>query len=173
MTPRTQTRPLDEKAMWRKLLGRCHPDGGGDHSLFIWCAAVRDAVCGGELQGESNPQPKDNPSRREPPPPADDKPRIPYPTGADFEELTREALRVGESSPVYGPVLSLLVGCRPLEHLAHEQARGASYARLAAIAHTWGMTKAERIAWYRVAEGVPLADRHASHILGRLKQRAA
>jgi hypothetical protein len=56
MTPRTQTRPLDEKAMWRKLLGRCHPDGGGDHSLFIWCAAVRDAVCGGELQGEGEPQ---------------------------------------------------------------------------------------------------------------------
>jgi hypothetical protein len=73
----------------------------------------------------------------------------------------------------YASVLSILVGCYPLPHLAHEETRGASYARLAAIAHTWGMTKAERVGWYRVAEEIPLSDRHASHLLGRLKKRAA
>ncbi len=73
----------------------------------------------------------------------------------------------------YGDVLSLLKDCRPLEHLAYEQDRGASYKRLAAIAHAWGMTKAERIGWYRVAEDLPLSDRHAGHILGRLKGRRA
>jgi hypothetical protein len=35
------------------------------------------------------------------------------------------------------------------------------------------MTKDERIGWYRVAEDLPLSDRHASHILGRLKRQAA
>ncbi len=73
----------------------------------------------------------------------------------------------------YGRVLSLLADCKPLEDLAHEQRRGASYKRLAAIAHVWGMTKAERIGWYRVAEDLPLSDRHAGHILSRLKRRAA
>jgi hypothetical protein len=36
-----------------------------------------------------------------------------------------------------------------------------------------GMTKAERIGWYRVAESAPLCDRHAGHILSRLKRSAA
>ncbi len=51
--------------------------------------------------------------------------------------------------------------------------RGANYKCLAAIAHAWGMTRAERIGWYRVVEELPLSDRHAGHILARLKKRAA
>jgi len=70
-------------------------------------------------------------------------------------------------------VLSLLADCYPLPHLAHEQERGASYKRLAAIAHTCGMTKAERVGWYRVAEELSLSDRHAGHVLSKLKRRAA
>lgn len=178
MSPRTQTHPLDDTRMWRRLVARTHPDAGGDHELFIWTGTVKDAVCGGQLQVEHKPEPTEHPSRRREgsthhAPPADDKPRVPYPTEADFEDLTREALRVGESSPVYGPVLSLLVDCRPLEHLAYEQDRGASYKRLAAIAHTWGMSKEERSGWYRVAESIPLSDRHAGHILAQLKRQAA
>ncbi len=171
MSPRTVTLPPTEPAMWRKLLARTHPDAGGSHELFIWAGAVREAVCGGELRMESKPEPRDYPSRR--PTQADDKPRVPYPTGADFEEVTRAALRLADDDNVYAPVLSLLVDCYPLEHLAYEQERGASYKRLAAIAHTWGMSKAERTGWYRVAEGIPLSDRHAGHILSRLKSRAA
>jgi hypothetical protein len=168
MSPRTQTLPLDEKAMWRKLLARTHPDAGGSHELFIWAGAVRDAACGGELRVESNPQPGDNPSRE--PTPPDDKPRIPYPPGTDFSEATCRALRV--ESP-YATVLASLADCCRQPHLAHEEARGASYKRLAAIAHAHGMSPKERSGWYRCAEAIPLSDRHASHILGRLKRRAA
>jgi hypothetical protein len=170
MTPRTVAPPLDEKSMWRKLLARSHPDAGGSHELFIWAGVVRNAVCGGELRVESKPQPSDNPSRRREPSTPDDKPRIPYPTGLDFEELTRQALSVGGP---YAAVLALLGDCHPLPHLAHEEARGASYRRLAAIAHAHGMSPKERSGWYRCAEALPLSDRHASHILGRLKRRAA
>ena len=106
--------------------------------MFIWCGVVRNAVCGGELRVESKPQPSDNPSRRrEPSTPADDKPRIPYDaTGVDFEEVTRNALQLAGTDETYGGVLSLLADCYPLEHLAYEQDRGASYKRLAAIATT-------------------------------------
>ncbi len=171
MSPRTVAPPLDDPRLWRRLVARTHPDAGGDHELFIWCGVVRNAVCGVELRVESKPQPSDNPSRRrENSTPTDDKPRIPYPAGTNFEAATRRALRVGGP---YAAVLSLLADCYPLPHLAHEQERGATYKRLAAIAHTWGMTKAERIGWYRVAEDLPLSNRHAGHILSKLKKQAA
>ncbi len=173
MSPRTVAPPLDDPRLWRRLVARTHPDAGGDHELFIWCGVVRNAVCGGELRVESKPQPSDN-RRREPSTHADDKPRIAYPVGTDFEESTRRALALAlDVQEVYAEVLSLLADCYPLTHLAYEQSRGASYARLAAIAHTLGMTKAERIGWYRVAEDLPLSDRHAGHILSKLKRRAA
>ncbi len=169
MSPHTTTRPPDDPKMWRRLLARTHPDTGGDGELFIWTSSVKDVVCGGELQVESKPPP-----RAPDPRPSDDKPRVPYSTGArTFEEITQEALFMAAYEKPYGEVLALLADCRPLEHLAYEQDRGASYKRLAAIAHAWGMTKAERIGWYRVAEDLPLSDRHAGHILAKLKRRAA
>jgi hypothetical protein len=171
VSPRTQTHPLDDPRMWRRLLARTHPDTGGDGELFIWTGALKDAVCGGELRIARKPS--ESAPRRSGSAPTHDKPRIPYPTGADFEEVTREAMRVGETSLVYGPVLSLLENCEPLEHIAYEQERRASYKRLAAIAYTWGMSKQERIGWYRVAEEIPLSDRHAGHILSSLKRQAA
>jgi hypothetical protein len=171
VSPRTVAPPLDDPRLWRRLLARTHPDAGGGHDLFVWTSAVKDAVCGGELRVESKPQPGDNFSRRrEKSTHADDKPRIPYPVGTDFEAVTRQARQV--DGP-YAHVLSLLASCHPLTHLAYEQERGASYKRLAAIAHTLGMTKAERIGWYRVSEDLPLSDRHAGHILSKLKRRAA
>ncbi len=167
MMARVPTLPPDHRGMWRRLVARAHPDAGGDHELLIWCGVVRNAVCGGELRVESKPQPSDNPSRRREgstphSTPADDKPRVPYPVGTDFNETTRRALRV--EGP-YASVLSLLADCYPQTHLAHEQARGACYKRLAAIGHLCGMGKLERTGWYRCAEAIPLSDRHASHIL--------
>ena len=172
MSPRTPTLPPTEPTMWRKLLARTHPDAGGDHELFIWTGAVKDAVCGGGLRVESKPPPRAS-ELRPPSPPPDDKPRISYPPGTDFEEGMRVALRMVDNDKLYGDVLSLLVDCYPLEHLAYEQDRGASYKRLAAIAHTWGMSKEERVGWYRVAEEIPLFDRHAGHLLSKLKRRRA
>jgi hypothetical protein len=176
--PRTPTLPLTEPTMWRELLARTHPDAGGSHELFIWTRVLKDVVCGGELRIQPKPEPSEHPSRRRAgstwyPTQGDDKPRISYPTGADFEEVTRAALRLVDDGNAYAGVLSLLVDCYPIEHLAYEQERGASYKRLAAIAHTWGMSKAERTGWYRVAEGIPLSDRHAGHILSKLKRQAA
>ncbi len=169
MTPRTPTLPPTEPTMWRKLLARTHPDAGGSHELFVWTGALREMICGGQLQVA----PKPRPTPQRPPQSAaqpDDTPRIPYPTGADFEEVTRRAL---QTEGPYASVLSLLSNCFPLPHLAHEEARGASYKRLAAIGHAHGMTGPQRSGWYRCAESIPLSDRHAGHILSRLKRQAA
>lgn len=182
MTPRTPTLPPTEPAMWRKLLARTHPDTGGSHELFVWAGALRELICDGELRMGPEPEPRDNPSRRREAstqrtaPGTDDKPRVPYPAGTDFEEGTREALRMaedlGEFHP-YGALLGMLADTRGAEHYAPQEHRGASYRQLAAIAHAVGMSKPERAGWYRLAEGIPLADRHAGHLLGRLKRQAA
>lgn len=175
MSPRTQTRPLDDPRLWRRLLSRAHPDAGGDHDLFIWTGTVKDAVCGGELQiGPKSPAK---------PPPAsstapEENPRIPYPDGdgTAFESATAEALRMAEelgTFNVYGGILRLLRDCEPMAQYARQERRGASFKQLAAIAHTVGMSSPERSGWYRIAEAVPLSDRHAGHLLGRLKKQAA
>ncbi len=169
---RTPTQPPDDPKMWRRLLGRVHPDAGGSHELFIWTGAVRDVVCSLNLPAGGSPEPWVHPSRRREPS-TDNVDRVPFDAGDDFEECTRTALRIGACGMPFGPVLSLLADCKPLEHLAHEQQRGASYKRLAAIGHAWGMSKAERVRWYRVAEDIPLSDRHAGHILSKLKRNAA
>lgn len=169
MTARTPTLPPDHRGMWRRLVARTHPDAGGDHELFIWAGAVRDLVCGAS---EGFPRGHD-PRRREDPPAPDEEPaRVPYPGGADFAALTGRALQRGGE---FAPVLALLRDCWPVGGLASfaEQGRGATYRKLAAIGHAWSMTKAERVRWYRIAEEIPLSDRHAGHILARSKRQAA
>ena len=49
---------------------------------------------------------------------------------------------------------------------------GASYKRLTAIGHLAGFDKTAQVRWYRIAEEIPLSDRHAAHILSRLKGAA-
>jgi hypothetical protein len=163
---RTPTLPTNDKSMWRKVKARAHPDAGGDHELFVWLGSVEELVCSGGERSRPEPRPSYQPSSEEPA-------RVPYPPETDFQECTRTALKMGAVGHPYGRVLSLLADCYPLCHLAYEQERGATYKRLAAIAHLWGMTKPERIGWYRVAENIPLSDRHAGHILSHLKRRAA
>jgi hypothetical protein len=158
--------------MWRRLKARAHPDAGGDHELFIWTGSVEELVCGteshqqGQATGDQRPQAYQAPGEE----PA----RIPYPSGTDFRGATQRALQRAAAKPDgYGQLLSLLEDCWPLLHLWREQERGASLRRLAAIGHIVGMGRAERSGWYRVAESIPLSDRHAGHILKRLKERAA
>jgi hypothetical protein len=125
---------------------------------------VRDVVCGqveSSLRSEKRERSRNSP---------DDSARVPYPAGDNFAALTGRALQTGGE---FAPMLGLLRDCWPVEGLAHEQARGATYKKLAAIGHAWGMTKAERVRWYRVAESIPLSDRHAGHILARSKRQAA
>jgi len=178
MSPRALTAAPDDRSMWRRALAKLHPDGGGTHDLFVWAGAVRDVVCDSSLRSErsaeagANPEPSDHPSRRREPSTSEEPARVPYPPDetADFAALTARALEYGGE---FAPVLNLLRDCWPAEGRAHEQGRGATYKRLAAIGHAFGMTKAERVRWYRVAESIPLSDRHAGDILAWSKRSAA
>lgn len=166
MTPRVVTLPPTDGAMWRKLLARCHPDAGGSHELFIWAEGLRGHIAGG---GSELP-----PRRRGP---GHDVERVPFPisAGVDFAALTRRALEMAQDAPEpYAALLGLLSDCGSGEgtQMVREQERGASYRRLAAIGHLVGMDKSARVRWYRIAEAVPLSDRHAGYLLERLKREA-
>jgi hypothetical protein len=103
--------------------------------------------------------------------------RVPYPLGetSDFAALTAKAVTMaGEVGGIHGALLEILEDCEaPPRTTGAWQQRGASYKSLAAIGHKVGMTKAERSRWYRIAEAVPLSQRHAGHILNELKKAAA
>ncbi len=147
------------------MLAVAHPDRGGDHDLFIWTHVLREHVAG----DFPDPPIHEHPRRRTT---SSDSPRVPYPHSPDFEALTRRALDLaGEVPSAYAWLLRLLSDCYPSSsgRLLHEQGRGASYKRLAAIGHLVEFDQEGRGRWYRIAESVPLSDRHASHILGRLR----
>ena len=104
-----------------------------------------------------------------PAPPASE--RVPLDSGLPFEELTLRALdRASELPEVYGGLLALLEGCRPLDPPVLEQQRGAAYKQLAYIGYLVGMHKPERSGWYRIAESIPLTELHALHIIDVLKR---
>jgi hypothetical protein len=176
---RTPTLPPDHRGMWRRLLARTHPDAGGDHELFIWTGAVRDVVCTSETatgrQFAGDPQPDFDSSRqREGSTSATD--RVPFDQFADFEVLADRAVTMAAAvAEPYAYLLRQVADCYPAsEGPLHDQQRvGASYRSLAAIGHRVGMTKAERVQWYRIAEAIPLSQRHAGHILSKLQKAAA
>jgi hypothetical protein len=167
MSPRTQAVSPTDKGMWRRLLTRAHPDAGGDGELFVWTTALREHVAGDAIKPEAPPRPRRTHEA--------DTDRVPFEAGV-FSDLTYCALVLARSVPEpYATLLGLLADCGESFHgpLAREQRRGASYRRLAAIGHAVGMSKAERVRFYRIAESVPPSDRHAGHILSRLDRRAA
>ncbi len=151
--------------MWRKLVALTHPDSGGDHELCIWTQNVREHVC--KSVSAHWPQPKPEPRT------VYEDGRVPFPADSVFGVLTDTAIeRADTVDTLYGRLLLLLADCYTASYPPHEEQRGASYKRLAYIAHLVGMSKTERIEWYRVAESIPLADRHAGHIIKRLKEGA-
>jgi hypothetical protein len=159
--------------MWRRLVGRAHPDAGGNHELFIWTVATRDAICGGEL-GEEIPNASRSRHRQTPTPGAGE--RVPFDEDAYLEVLTDRAVRMAEAvAEPYGYLLRQLADCYPAAAgpLRDQQCRGASYRSLAAIGHRVGMAKEERVQWYSIAEAIPLSQRHAGHILSKLQKAAA
>jgi hypothetical protein len=166
---RTPTLPPNDPTMQRKLKALTHPDNRGDHELFIWTVNLIETACSGPHNAPSagHPSPPPRPAA------ASGPDRVPWSGAHDFQEVTRTALRHASLGEPYASLLALLADCRPLGNMARQQNRGASYRQLAAVGHAWGMTKRERSAWYRVAEGLALTDRHASHLLGRLRRRAA
>jgi hypothetical protein len=165
---RTPTLPLDDRGMWRKAIARTHPDTGGSHELCVWIQAVRDVICSGGIWPEEKQEHQQRPT-------SGTTDRVPFDQFADFEVLTDRAVTMANAvAEPFGYLLRQIADCYPAQDgpLHDQQRRGASYKRLAAIGHQVGMTKAERVIWYRIAETVPLSDRHAGHILSRLKRAA-
>ena len=175
---RTPTAPLNDKKMWRKALAKAHPDAGGDHNLFIWMQAARDAMCDGGANQTTPPPP-----RREPPQSPQDEHRedhkesVPFDASTPFDVLTRRALKLADDfvEPLYADLLRLLEDCEEAHTgaLKRQQERGATYRQLAAAGHAAGMSTGQRVRWYHIAEDIPLSRRHVGHILSRLKRSAA
>jgi hypothetical protein len=166
--------------MWRRVLSRVHPDAGGDHNLFIWTVAVRDEVCGSKSWSAASlaedSEPDDQPSRWREGSASGTVDRVPFDQFADFEVLTDRAVTMASAvAEPYGYLLRQVADCYPVSEgpLYDQQRRGASYKSLAAVGHQVDMMKTERVQWYRIAETVPLSQRHTGHILSRLKSRAA
>jgi hypothetical protein len=123
-----------------------------------------------------NPEPEDHPSRLREASTSNAAERVPFDEDAFLEVLTDRALAMAAAvAEPYGYLLRQLADCHPVEDgsLGDQQRRGASYKSLAAIGHLVGMSKAERVQWYRIAEAIPLSQRHAGHILGKLEKAAA
>ncbi len=167
MSPRTVCPPPTDKGMWRRLIARVHPDAGGSNDLFIWTRALQEHVADDAIEKPEYTPPRHTTNG--------DSDRVPFEI-EDFENLTYRALVTARSVPEkYACLLRLLDNCDEAHHgpLVREQRRGASYRRLAAIGHTAGVGLKERSGWYRIAESIPFSDRHAGHILGKLKRRAS
>jgi hypothetical protein len=176
VSPATPTHPPNHRGMWRRLIGRAHPDAGGAHDLFIWAVAVRDVMCGLTLPAGGKAEPEDHPSRRREASTHDEPARVPFDPFADLEVLTDRALTMAEAvAEPYGYLLRQVADCRPHPwgSLHDQQRQGGSYKSLAAIGHRVGMTKPERVQWYSVAGAIPLSQRHAGHILSKLQKAAA
>ena len=157
----TPTLPPDDRGMWRRLVSRSHPD------------AICDEELGGEAPGRER---REQPSRRRETSTSSAGEYIPFDQFADFKVLTDRALSMAEAvAEPFGFLLRQVADCYAVSEgpLYEQQCRGASYRSLAAIGHMVGMTNAERVQWYSIAEAVPLSQRHAAHIFLRLKRRAA
>ncbi len=186
MSPRILTAPPTDRSMWRRLLRLAHPDAGGDDALFVWCRHLQDYVAGDAPERGRAERVHPEPPRREYGRPRDatpaDSPRVPYEAAFDraasFADLTAQAVALADTvGEPYAALLRLLGDCydvgEPGGSLYRQQNQGATYKQLAAIGHRVGMGKAERAAWYGIAESVPLSQRHAGHILNRVGDRAA
>ena len=148
------------------MIALTHPDRGGNHDICIWAQAMREHVCK-DVAAPHTPPPRPEPRT------VYEDGRVPFPADSIFGVLTTTAIeQAGAVDTLCGRLLLLLGDCYSTAHLPYEEQRGTSYKRLAYIAHLAGMTKPERVGWYRVAEDIPLSDRHVGHIIKRLKEGA-
>lgn len=168
MMPKTVAPPPTDKSMWRRLLKRTHPDQGGDDALFVWTRLVQEAICGREVREEDPPSstPREGPARV----PFDEA----FEKAQSFADLTRQAVALANTvDAAFARLLLSLEDCEAEDEdspLHAQQQLGATYKTLAAIGHAAGMNGAERAHWYKLAEQIPLSQRHAGHILTQLKK---
>ena len=155
-------RPPTDRAMWRRLLARLHPDAGGDDELFVWAKSLEELVArlskaqhdpyarlGGTVKQEG---------------------RIPFDPHTDFDRISERALQFAPRAFGYGGVLRIAGGAKRTG--TAKDRRGATYEQLARIAYRLGIDKHQRNArkmWYRTARDVMLSEAHAEQILGSLK----
>ncbi len=86
-----------------------------------------------------------------------------------FEHATKRALRLAdELDEPYSSLLRLLGDCRSAGGVSSDERTGASYRQLAYISYRAGMGKEQRQAFYEIARHVPLAGRHAGHLIARM-----
>ena len=171
--PRTPTLPGHDPVMWRKLLARAPPDAGGDHELFIWARIFHDVVC---ARVREDPPPRAAQSST----PREGLARVPFDEAFEkaqsFADLTRQAVALANTvDAAFARLLLSLEDCEAEDEdspLHAQQQLGATYKTLAAIGHAAGMNGAERAHWYKLAEQIPLSQRHAGHILTKLKKGA-
>jgi hypothetical protein len=161
--------------MWRRLLALAHPDRAGDHELFIWVEGLHEHVAGDRIELQPR-RPAYERERRA----SEPSERVPYHDAFDraesFSGLTRAVLRLSERvEEPYASLLALLSDCEEefSGPLYKQQHQGATYRTLAAIGHAVGMDGSQRARFYRIAEEIPLSQRHASHIIERVVGRAA
>jgi hypothetical protein len=163
--------------MWRRLLRLTHPAGAGAHDLFIWTRSLYEHVTGDGIEDARTRAERRQPPRHHESTSTGD--RLDF-NAADrvesFDDLTARALEIAEKlGEPFQSLMLLLRDCRGSEeiNLSRQQQQGATYKTLAAIGHTVGTDQAQRSEWYRIAEQVPLSQRHAGHIFSRLRQQAA
>jgi hypothetical protein len=160
--------------MWRRLLRVAHPDTGGEHDLFIWVQSLHDHVAGDVVE---EPPPRESPRHH-----AKQTERVDFRRAFDtFDShwsLTRAIVALlPDMEEPYASVLRLLADCyasAPTDTtMQRAENQGASYKQLAYIGHLVGMDGAQRTYFYGIAEGLPLSQRHAGHILSKLQRQAA
>jgi hypothetical protein len=157
--------------MWKRLLLRVHPDQGGDESLFVWARLVQEIVCSKGEEEDPPPRRSSQPKQRRQQGP----PRMQFDALLDFEELTEKAVALAATvDPPYARLLAMLEDLEEVDEddpLYTQQMLGCTYKTLAAIGHAAGLDGTERTGWYRVAESIPLSQRHGGHILSNLKRK--
>jgi hypothetical protein len=171
---------MQDRSMWRRLLRLVHPDGSGDHDLFIWTQALYEHVAGDTLEDERSSY-----ERRQPPthPGAGShSERVDFTRAfnehGSFSDLTAHAVGMAdEVGEPYARLLVMLASCYPASEadttLYRAQHVGGSYRQAAYVAHLAGMSGSQRTAWYRLCERVPLSQAHLGHLIKELQARAA
>jgi len=159
------THPPNDRAMWRRLLARVHPDAGGDDELFVWAKSLEELVAH-LSKAQHDPAARLGGT-------VERKSRIPFDPHTDFNRISERALLFAPRAFGYGDILRLAGGAKRTG--SAKDHRGATYEQLARIAYRLGIDKHQRNArkmWYRIARDVMLSEAHAEHIMGGLKDPA-
>jgi hypothetical protein len=155
--------------MWRKLLSSVQRNENG--GLYEWVRGLHRYVAGDEPEDV-----RTSAERREPPRHKESGDRVPYKAAFEFgsfENLTKHALLVAEKlEDPYAGLLRKLEDCypgAPNDHqLQRQQKQGASYKQLAYAGRLVGMDPRQRGRWYKIAESIPLSQRHLGHIIAKI-----